>query len=125
MYQYLLLSESDPTQTRRMGDSWVGEGGWGGHNRKRDKVGEAIRKHKPGDTQWSRDPCGSGEASRTQEGNVSQQVDTDCWMCCCGTAARDNVTRRLPGLKGRETETEADCTVGVFSLRYSRPVPVG
>ena len=31
---------------------------------------------------------------------MSQQVDADCWMCCGGTAGQDNVTSRLPGLKG-------------------------
>lgn len=48
-----------------------------------------------------------GEASGKQEGNVSQQVNTGCSMCCCGTAVQDNVTSRLCGLKGGETDTVA------------------
>lgn len=35
-----------------------------------------------------------------QEGNVSQLVDTNCWMCSSGTEIQDNVTNSLPGLKG-------------------------
>lgn len=108
MYPCLLLSVSGRLSGGvRTGVGVGGMGGW-----KWDKVGEASRKHKPGDTQWSCDPSRSGEATGKQEGNVSQQVDADCWMCCVGTAGvRDNVTNKLPGLKGggRKRETPYLC----------------
>lgn len=64
-------------------------------------------------------PVGQELASGKQEGNVSQQVDTNCWMCWCGTVVQDNVTSRLPvykdrgcssaSLQKRKSETARNC----------------
>lgn len=64
------------------------------------RLGKPVSNTSQGTHNEDVTPVGRGEASGKQEGNVSQQVNTDGWVCSCGTAVQDNVTSNIMWTQG-------------------------